>query len=389
MRALDADGMSPALLAVILIAGLGGVWCSWLVAARVPVYQISESARLEIDVHPVAATVAGRVTSTSLTLGREVHEGDVLLEIDAGLERLQTAEERTRLAAFVPQTEALQREIAAQEEAIVGMRRANDAALAEAGQKLAATRAAEQQADDKLKRVQQLADQGLSARSEFEIARAEQQARHADTESARAGIERMRAEQSAAERDRRGRIAALARERANLQGLQSASTSSVARLEHQADLRVIRASVSGRLGEVNPVQVGAVVAEGVRLASIIPNGQVRAVAEFAPPAVGRLRTGQRARVRLDGFPWTQYGHLDGTVARVATETREQRIRVELLVRQPPGSAIPIQHGVPGVVEVEVERVPPVALLLRSLGYAVSNSTAPAQDPAPPPSSRRP
>src|SRR5689334_1368370 len=99
VRALDADGMSPALLAVLLVAVLGGVWTTWLVVARVPVYQVSEVARLEVErVHPIASPVVGRVLATTLTLGREVKAGDVLLEIEADRERLETAEERARLS---------------------------------------------------------------------------------------------------------------------------------------------------------------------------------------------------------------------------------------------------------------------------------------------------
>src|SRR5918993_1135550 len=84
LRALDADGMSPALLAVLLVAVLGGVWSTWLVLARVPVYQVSEAARLEVErVHPITPPVTGRVVATALALGREVKAGDVLLEIEA------------------------------------------------------------------------------------------------------------------------------------------------------------------------------------------------------------------------------------------------------------------------------------------------------------------
>ena len=71
LRALDADGMSPTLLALMLVGVLSGVWTTWLVLARVPVYQISEVARLEIErVHPIASPVVGRVVATSLALGR-------------------------------------------------------------------------------------------------------------------------------------------------------------------------------------------------------------------------------------------------------------------------------------------------------------------------------
>lgn len=44
-------------------------------------------------------------------------------------------------------------------------------------------------------------------------------------------------------------------------------------------------------------------------------------AEFAPSsALGRVRPGQRARVRLAGFPWTEYGTISASVASVAADS---------------------------------------------------------------------
>ncbi len=213
----------------------------------------------------------------------------------------------------------------------------------------------------------------------METARSEEQARVADLAAARAGVDRLRAEQVGAQRDKRGQLAALNRQRANLEGLKAAATSTFARAEREVELRRIKAPVSGHLGEVNPVQVGAVILEGQQLASIIPAGQVRVVAEFTAPALGKLHPGQPARLRLDGFPWTQYGHVRATVTRVASETREQRVRVELSVDRRSNASIPLQHGMPGAVEVEVERVAPFALLLRSLGQSLSDPSPEATE----------
>jgi membrane fusion protein (multidrug efflux system) len=121
--------------------------------------------------------------------------------------------------------------------------------------------------------------------------------------------------------------------------------------------------------------VGAVIREGDRVASIIPDGQVHAVAEFLPLAMGRVRAGQPARLRLDGYPWTQYGHVPATVRSVASEPRDGRIRVELDLHRSPSLPIAVQHGLPGAVEIEVERVAPVDLLLRTLGRAVMTAEA--------------
>ncbi len=92
------------------------------------------------------------------------------------------------------------------------------------------------------------------------------------------------------------------------------------------------------------------------------------VAEFEPMrAVGRIRPVQTARLRLEAFLWTEYGTVSLRVRRVASETRNGTLRVELELHGVPSRNILLQHGLPGRVEVEVERVSPWTLLLRAAG----------------------
>jgi hypothetical protein len=101
-------------------------------------------------------------------------------------------------------------------------------------------------------------------------------------------------------------------------------------------------------------------------------GALRAVASYlAADALGRVSPGQRARVRLDGFPWTEFGTIAAVVSSVSTEPQSSRVRVELALRPDPRSRIPLQSGLPGSVQVEVERSSPANLVLRAAGRAVS------------------
>jgi membrane fusion protein (multidrug efflux system) len=372
LRTLDADGLRPTLVAMLVAVGLIAVWGVWCVTARVPVFALSETARLEVErVHPVAATVAGRVISSALVLGSDVQAGDVLLEIEG---QAAPTNQRTRLAIVADEIAALTRQIGDERQSQDEMRRASRAALEAASLQLDAAEAAARLASTKLERLIELGRQGLVPAAEVEAARADEQARRAELAAARVGIDRLRAEQASADRERTSRLSSLERERVALQGLSADAAYEIGRLK-------VRAPVAGRLGAVAPIQVGAVIPEGQQIASIIPAGDVRVVAEFPPPAVGRVQPGQRARVRLDGFPWTQYGRVDAVVTRVASETRNQRVRVELGVARERPASIPLQHGMPGVVEVEVERVAPFALLLRSAGRMVTGAPAPAASPA--------
>jgi hypothetical protein len=92
------------------------------------------------------------------------------------------------------------------------------------------------------------------------------------------------------------------------------------------------------------------------------------VAEFPPSsALGRIRPSQAARLRLVGFPWTEYGSIAAVVNAVASEVRAGTVRVELAIQPDEASAVPFQHGLPGTVEIEVERVAPATLVLRAGG----------------------
>jgi hypothetical protein len=72
-------------------------------------------------------------------------------------------------------------------------------------------------------------------------------------------------------------------------------------------------------------------------------------------------------LRLDGFPWTEYGSISATVTHVGSEVRDGRIRVELAVNTNSVNRIPMQHGLPGTVHVQVERISPASLVLRVVG----------------------
>ena len=56
-----------------------------------------------------------------------------------------------------------------------------------------------------------------------------------------------------------------------------------------------------------------------------------------------------------------------TITNVASEIRDGSIRVELALDAHSDSRIPLQHGLPGSVEVEIETLSPANLVLRTAG----------------------
>lgn len=124
--------------------------------------------------------------------------------------------------------------------------------------------------------------------------------------------------------------------------------------------------MDGSLGEVANIRPGSVVHQGDLLAAVVPAGKLRVVARFLPAdALGRIRPGASARLRLHGFPWPRFGSVPAVVSSVASEVRDGRIRVEFSVTsEQPSVRVPLQHGLPDTVEVEVARTTPAALIVR-------------------------
>jgi membrane fusion protein (multidrug efflux system) len=139
-------------------------------------------------------------------------------------------------------------------------------------------------------------------------------------------------------------------------------------LRYEVERRQIRAPIDGRIGECMTLRPGSVVEEAESLASIVPSGQLRVVAQFpAEAALGRIRTGQSATLRLDGYPWAEFGSVSATVARVAQEIRDGKVRVELAINPSARFRGRLEHGMPGTIEVAVEYVTPLALVMRTTG----------------------
>jgi multidrug resistance efflux pump len=220
--------------------------------------------------------------------------------------------------------------------------------------------------------VQQMHRDGVVSKVDWERADADAQQRRAAADSLRFAVTDLEAKQLTEQEDREARVQGLKSEVNRLQGQEATTAAEVNRLEDEVERRLIRAPVGGKLGEIAGLRIGSVVREGDNVADVIPAGTLRVVANFLPAdALGRIRPGERARMRLQGFPWTQFGSVIATVTSVASEVRDGHIRVELAVDGDTSSHIPLQHGLPGSVEVQVERISPAALVLRMVGKTLT------------------
>ncbi|WP_394829656.1 HlyD family secretion protein [Pendulispora albinea] len=381
-RAIDGDSASRSHLAALVAILVLAAWTVWLFAAHLSIYETSEAARLEVvrAAHPFDAPIAGRVVKATIALDRDVREGDVLIELDAEPQRLALGEAKAKADSIAPTLAATRAELTAEKQALAHFRSQGKASLDEAESRVEEARIAEVLARDELGRVEHLQKTGAVA--EIDAVRSK-----ADAERKRATEAALRAQQSKIERewmtgqsDRGTRIAALQLDAVRLEAELGRIQAQMASLEHAIEQRRIRAPASGRVGEVSQVRPGSWVEEGDRMGTIVAQGELRVVAEFKPAsAFGRIRTGQAARVRFDGFPWTEFGETRAQVADVAGEVRDGRARIELNVVTP-SERIPMQHGLPGNVEIEVERTTPAELLLRAAGELLHRPGSPLPEP---------
>jgi multidrug resistance efflux pump len=374
MHSLAADRFHRSLLGILLVAALLSAWATWFFLAQVTLYEVSATARLEVSeaAHFVEAQVAGRVRATYLLLGQEVQAGNVLVELEVDAQRLRLEEERTRLAALVPELAVLRDEIRAEEAAQREEQQAGQLARDQAHARHREAEAAAQLSAQEAERMARLFARAYVAELDLLRAKAEARKQRESADVWRLEVIRLEWNLQTQRSDRQARLQRLMREVTQINGQIATTRATIERLEYEIERRYVRAPVAGRLGEVAKLQVGTVVREGDRLGAVVPPGTLKVMSDFLPPAaLGRIQPGQPAQLRLEGFPWTQYGMVSATVASVANEVRDGQVRVELAVRSDAVPPIPLQHGLPGTVEVEVDHVSPAALILRTAGLLLT------------------
>jgi multidrug resistance efflux pump len=361
--ALDQSATPRWLIASILLVLAG--WLFWFLNARITLYEVTADARLEVDraARPIATMIAGRVVSTSLVLEQSVVAGQVLVELDAESEQHRLEQEQQRLSALRPQLEALHRELADEEQSLT-----TDAEAARHELEIARVRRSEAESAIAFaaEEVRRLIKVGGSSELELLHAKAEEAKRRYNHEALTLEIARLESDTLRRGAENRARYERSCRDVNDLEGQINSTVSLLKVLETDIERHKVRAPVSGRVGDVVPLPIGAVVREGERLGAVIPEGKLKIMADFSPNALGRVREGQAARLRLEGFSWVQYGSLEARVAKVGSEPHDGRVRVELDVLSM-GSPAPLQHGLPGTLEVELERVAPVILAERAAG----------------------
>ena len=364
------------MFAWLLGAVLLCVWSVWFTLGEVTVYEISKKARLEVIQlpHHVAAPLSGRIASASVVIGQQVVADQVLIELDASAETLRLVEEQTRLANLPVRIASMRTELASLEQARDEDREATEAAIDAAAARVKEVDAAIRFARNNEVRLKRQSAVGGVAEIDALRAASEADKLSASKDALTADLRRLDQDRQMRLNEAQARIENLRRSIVSLEGEVATTHATIARIQEAIDRHAIRAPVAGRIGEAVSLYPGGYVAEGQRLLSVIPPGELMIVGDFNPgSAMGRVHPGQPATMRLDGFPWAQFGSIAATVSRVATEIRDGTVQVELTPAQFGNPNAIMQHGVPGVIEVAVERASPAYLVLRAAGLLLSGA----------------
>lgn len=349
---------------------LGALWTTWLFFGSISRYAVTDAARLEVEdqAHPITALMDGIVVASYMTLGEEVARGQVLAELESVDMQLDLVSLEARRTGLSRQIESIRSEMDAQEQALRDIRRGLTPTLDEARSRSQAAEIAADQAERHVARTRPQHDSRYVSEVYWDSVTSDAKQKRASSNALRASIAHINLDAELVQSEKKAQLAALARERGRLEADLASLEATAAHMEHERMHSLVIAPVSGRLGEAVPLQPGATVHNGDRVGAVIPAGILRAIATFpAEQAIGRIRPGQRARLRVKSLPWVQYGTLPATVTHIANEGTQGNVRVEFALAGADRFPAHLEHGLAASAEVEIEQVPPITLILRAVG----------------------
>jgi adhesin transport system membrane fusion protein len=378
-QALSADHSWAFWVSSVVAGALLAAWMGWFWLGDVAVKEVSRQARIEVgqSAHAVSPAVSGNVTENHLRLGQLVRQGDVLLQIDASAEVLKLQESQVQWTGMAPQMDSLKKEIDALTKASGADQQTAKAAAEAASARAQEASTAADQARDNAWRIKEQGRSGFVSDAAAQRAQADAQRLSSTRDAASADSRRVQREAMTRTHQNIARIESLQREWFTLQGQQQSLQATMVRLQREIAQRTVRAPISGVVGDIAALPPGSQAEQGKPVATIVPAGQLRIVGQFMPAsALGHIRPGQHARMRLDGFAWTQFGDIPAVVQSVGTEIHEGMVRVELSPVGTQATQLPLQHGLPGSVDIVIERCAPASLLLRTVGQWLQAGSKP-------------
>lgn len=149
----------------------------------------------------------------------------------------------------------------------------------------------------------------------------------------------------------------------------------------QLDLEAqdLRAPVAGRVFGLQVTQPGAVAQAGQALVNVTPDEALIARAQISNEDIAGLNTGDPVKVRVDAYPFTEFGEITGTITNIASDavpvdgqnpTGQSVFPVEVRLDQPflerNGRRLPLVPGMTLSVQVITGSRPPIMFVLEPI-----------------------
>jgi len=356
---------SPGLRMLLLVlCSLFAIAFAWSIFARVDVVAVATGKTIPgTSVKLIQPIELGAVRAIHVRNGQHVRKGELLIELDptvAGAEEAQAsrgllaaevAEARNRAlldylrgrparfqapANTPPMVADTQRRLIA---SAVAEYEAQRASLLQARAEHGAELAASQAEVAKLNETLPLIDEQLAARRqlaarghfpklkllEYEQARVEHvhniDVQGSNSAKATAAIANIDAQLRQA-REEFGRKAgtdlATAEDEATVRG------EDLRKSERRTELQRITSPVDGTVQQLAVHTVGGIVQPAQALMLIVPDGSdVEVEAQILNKDIGFIREGQRVRVKVEAFPFTEFGLIDGVVETISRDAVQQ------------------------------------------------------------------
>ncbi|MEQ1783032.1 MAG: HlyD family type I secretion periplasmic adaptor subunit [Hyphomonadaceae bacterium] len=154
--------------------------------------------------------------------------------------------------------------------------------------------------------------------------RRDMESKEAEIAQTAAEIETLQRERSQAVEDFRAQVAS---EMAEAEAIVATRTEGVRKARTREGYQTLLAPVSGTVNDIAVTTLGEVANAGEPIVTIVPDGEELIVeALILNRDVGFIRAGQVAVIKLDAYPFTRHGYLEGQVEQVSPDATVDETR---------------------------------------------------------------
>lgn len=276
---------------------LAGGWWYWDYQTTGKYFQSTDNAYIAADAVIVAPKIGGYVDRVLVQENQEVQEGAALVQLDVRDYQAQEAQIQAQVGASLASAQTVRAQIGEQR-----------AAISQAEAQLTAARAEAALAANQVQRYEPLAASGAEPRERLDQLRAQSRTARAQVDASQAAL---RAAQL--------RIRTLEEQIGQARSQADAARAQLAGAQLNMESTLLRASISGRVGDV-AVRQGQFVQPGARLMSVVPVEQLFIEANFKETQVGLMRVGQPVAIEVDALSDLE---INGRIASIAPGTGSQ------------------------------------------------------------------